>query len=196
MISREAAWSSSKGLSSLAVHKSTACGFPPRPIGANLRIHLLTLRLGYGLSVERQRAIVLHAWVVLERAVVERRRVRLRYHGTERVVCPHVLGWKSGRAKALLYQVDGTTSQGLLPDDPRQRWRSMFVDEIEAATVVGGCWESAENFSVSSSCVDVVGVAVGEATASARLQVGELEEPAAGRFAQAWGHLPEVLHQP
>jgi hypothetical protein len=90
------------------------------------------------------------AWEVLECAVAERRTVKVIYHGHERVLCPHALGWKDGRAKALVYQSDGTTSSGPLPVDPRQRWRSLFVDEIEHATLVDDKWETADNYSPSS----------------------------------------------
>ena len=72
------------------------------------------------------------AWDVLAQALHERCPVRALYHGTERVLCPHVLGWKAGRAKALCYQVGGTTGHGALPADPEQRWRSLFVDDLEA----------------------------------------------------------------
>lgn len=95
-----------------------------------------------------------------EQATLEYRRVRLRYRGSERIVCPHVLGWKRGRATALLYQVHGMTSEGALPDDPKQRWRSVFVDEVEEAVIVSGDWKSAENFSLRSNCIDTIHVAV------------------------------------
>ena len=101
------------------------------------------------------------AWAVLEQALLERKPVRLHYQGTERTVCPQVLGWKNGRAKALLHQIGGATSRVPLPADPRQRWRSSFVDEIENPVIVPGACESAGNFSLSSNCVDVVSVAVG-----------------------------------
>ena len=107
-------------------------------------------------------ATVPQAWAVLELALVERRVVRLRYHGHGRVVCPHVLGWKSGRAMCLCYQVGGTTSEGTLPAGPRERWRSMFVDQVEEAVLTGDAWQSGENYSPSrSNCVDVAVVAVG-----------------------------------
>ena len=94
------------------------------------------------------------AWVVLERALTEKRPVRLRYHGHERVLCPHVLGFKNGRAKVLAYQSDGTTSQGALPDDTRQRWRSLFVDEIENPEITNDAWESADNYTPNTNAID------------------------------------------
>jgi hypothetical protein len=111
--------------------------------------------------VQQDRVAWPEAWAVLERALVGRQRVCSRYHGRERVACPHVLGWKNGRAKSLLFQV-AVADQGPLADGPRAHWRSMFVDEIEDAVVIEGSWETAENFSANTNCVEVVEVAVGE----------------------------------
>lgn len=102
------------------------------------------------------------AWEALERALTERRPVRARYHGAERVLCPHALGWKNGRPKVLSYQASGTTSGGILPKDPRERWRSMFVDEIEDVTITGGRWETADNYSLRSNGIDNVETAVND----------------------------------
>ncbi|MGH2671290.1 MAG: WYL domain-containing protein [bacterium] len=100
------------------------------------------------------------AWPTLERALTERRPVRAVYHSQERVLCPHALGWKNGRPKVLAYQVAGT-SQGGLPADPRQRWRSMFVDEIEDAMITDGPWKTADNYSHDSNCIDELEIEVG-----------------------------------
>lgn len=86
------------------------------------------------------------AWEVLARALAQQRPVQARYHGHERVVCPHVLGWAAGRAVVLVYQAAGTTSAGVLPTDGSRRWRTMFVDEIEGPVVVEGSWQSAPNY--------------------------------------------------
>jgi hypothetical protein len=59
------------------------------------------------------------AWAVLEQALRHKHPVHMRYRGNERLVCPHALGWKNGRAKALVYQTGGTTGEGELPADPR-----------------------------------------------------------------------------
>jgi hypothetical protein len=100
------------------------------------------------------------AWEVLEQALTERRAVRAGYHGHERVLCPHALGWKNGRAKVLAYQSGGTTSIGALTPSTRQRWRSMFVDEIEHPTITDDRWETADNYSPDSNCIDEVAVQV------------------------------------
>jgi hypothetical protein len=101
------------------------------------------------------------AWSILARALTERRPVRARYHGQERLLCPHLLGWKNGRAKVLAYQAGGATSHGPLPAIAEQRWRSLFVDQIEAAVIVTDLpWESATNYSQRSNCVDRLELAV------------------------------------
>jgi hypothetical protein len=93
-------------------------------------------------------------WAVLEAALVERRTVRVVYHGHARVICPHALGWKAGRAKVLAYQAAGTTSGGGLPADPRQRWRSMFVDEIEQPVMIDRPWQTSENYTPTHNGID------------------------------------------
>jgi hypothetical protein len=100
------------------------------------------------------------AWAVLEQALLQRRPVAVRYQGRERILCPHVLGYKNGRPRVLAYQAGGATSRGRLPEDPRQRWRSMFVDEIEDPVLKDGPWQSAPNYSPSTSGIDDVEIAI------------------------------------
>lgn len=73
-------------------------------------------------------------WAALQAALGRRRPVHVRYHGRQRLICPHALGWRNQRALVLGYQVGGQTSTGALDPDPCKRWRCMFVDEIELVT--------------------------------------------------------------
>jgi hypothetical protein len=91
------------------------------------------------------------AWAVLQQALTEKRPVALRYHGHDRILCPHAIGWKNGRLRVLSYQVAGTTTTRPSPDEPTQRWRCMFLDEIEAPVITDGRWESAPNYSPSNA---------------------------------------------
>jgi hypothetical protein len=95
------------------------------------------------------------AWSVLAHALIEGRTVRARYHGHDRLLCPHALGWKNGRAKVLAYQAAGSTSNGSLPPANRDRWRTLFVDEIHDATIVADApWQTADNYTASSNGID------------------------------------------
>ncbi len=100
------------------------------------------------------------AWAVLERALTAKRPVRASYHGRERVLCPHALGWKRGRPKVLAYQSGGTTSSGELLSAPHELWRSMFIDELEDPVIADGPWQTAGNYSPTSNCFDRVEMAV------------------------------------
>jgi len=94
------------------------------------------------------------AWAVLEQGLVQRRPVAARYHGQQRLLCPHALGWRNGRPKVLAYQADGATSHGGLPVDPRQRWRSMFIDEIEDPTISDAPWQTADNYTPDTNGIN------------------------------------------
>ncbi len=100
------------------------------------------------------------AWAVLEAALLQRRAVWARYHGHARLLCPHALGRHRGRAKVLAYQGDGTTSRGSLGVDPRHRWRSMFVDEITHAVIADQPWQSADNYSPTTTGIADLHLAV------------------------------------
>jgi hypothetical protein len=95
------------------------------------------------------------AWSILAQALAEGRCVRAQYHGHDRLLCPHPLGWKNGRAKVLAYQAAGSTSTGSLPQAHRDRWRTMFVDEIHDAIIVSDApWQTADNYSATTNGID------------------------------------------
>jgi hypothetical protein len=104
------------------------------------------------------------AWAPIEEALRARRPVELSYHGRRRLICPHALGWKDGRPMVLGYQTGGQTSTGMLPADPRKRWRCMFVDEVGQVVAAGppSAWGTADNYNWSHPfhAIDEVTVAV------------------------------------
>jgi len=104
------------------------------------------------------------AWDTLEQALRQRRPVRLTYHGRERTVCPHALGWKSDKAMLLAYQAAGQAPTGALPAEPRQGWRNLFVEEICDATLADPAttWETADNYNASRpfNSIDQLSIAV------------------------------------
>jgi hypothetical protein len=56
----------------------------------------------------------------------------------------------------LAYQAAGTTSAGSLPASGRQRWRSMYVDQIEEPVITDHRWETADNFSYVFNGIDTI----------------------------------------
>ena len=101
------------------------------------------------------------SWAALEAALRERRPVRVTYHGHERVLCPHALGWKNGRQMLLGFQTGGWTSAGTLDADPRKRWRCLFIDEVEkVVSEPGKVWASADNYDHTRPFSSIADVAV------------------------------------
>lgn len=87
------------------------------------------------------------AWAPLEAALRARQAILVSYHGHQRQVCPHALGWKAGRAMLLAYQTGGYTTTGALPTDPRHRWRCMHIDQIDHLIAdPTSKWETADNY--------------------------------------------------
>ena len=92
------------------------------------------------------------AWAVLAESLAARRPVRAVYHGKSRLLCPHVLGWRNGRAKVLSYQA-GRNPEG-------SGWRSMFVDELDDLTLTEQAWETDENYAGAPNGIDIVELAI------------------------------------
>jgi hypothetical protein len=97
-------------------------------------------------------------WDLLEQAIAQRQTIKARYHGRDRLLCPHLLGWRNGRAKLLSYQL--STGADTPTDDPRQQWRAMFVDELVDPLITDDPWLSAPNYTANATGIDVIEIAV------------------------------------
>jgi hypothetical protein len=76
------------------------------------------------------------------------------------VLCPHLLGWKNGRALLLSYQASGSTSAGPLSANRKQRWRWMSVDELDGPAITDDVWQTATNYHPHNVSLDVIEIAV------------------------------------
>jgi hypothetical protein len=93
-------------------------------------------------------------------AVINRKHILANYKGFAREMCPHIVGTKRTRPKALFYQFGGGSSQGLEPDGSWNNWRCIFLDELEDVTSEDGDWHTAPNYSQRQNCVDEIDVEV------------------------------------
>jgi len=87
-------------------------------------------------------------WTALNIALRARRPVLVNYHGHQRLLCPHALGWKAGRPMMLGYQTGGHTTTGSLDPDPTRRWRCLYIDEINDVIPADHAsrWVTADNY--------------------------------------------------
>jgi hypothetical protein len=104
------------------------------------------------------------AWTVLETALRQHRPVRVTYHGKQRVLCPHALGWVHNRPLLLGYQTGGQTTTGTLPADPAKRWRCLYIDEIDHVVPEeqGSPWATADNYNPAQPfpAIDTLAIAI------------------------------------
>lgn len=93
----------------------------------------------------------------LRAAIASKKPVRVRFKGTDRDVCPHVIGFKNGSEKLLTYQFAGYSSSGLPPGG---EWRCMGIGDISNVTVIEGKWHTGTGHSRPQTCVDEVDLEV------------------------------------
>lgn len=67
----------------------------------------------------------------IQRAIREKRLITFEYDGLHRVAEPHVYGVHGGVPELLVYQVDGQSKTGPIPD-----WRRVKIGGIENLTLL------------------------------------------------------------
>lgn len=72
---------------------------------------------------------------IIRTAITELKQVTAVYDGLERVFCPHILGTKYGVWKVFVWQFDGRSSRGNLPE-----WRDWFLERLDSVTLQDGEW--------------------------------------------------------
>ena len=96
----------------------------------------------------------------IRHAIRHRQPITGTYLGKHRILCPHVIGIKSGVWNVLSYQSGGESSSGL-STNPANNWRCMRVSEllhVELAPYLE--WQTAPSDTRSQTCVDLVDQAV------------------------------------
>jgi hypothetical protein len=78
------------------------------------------------------------------------------YDGLPRLLCPHVLGRKSGRLHAFVYQFGGSSNSGL-PMAPEETgdWRCLAVEKLNQVELRADAWHT-EPRSRRQTCIDEI----------------------------------------
>jgi hypothetical protein len=95
-------------------------------------------------------------YALLRLAAARRQPVVAIYDGLARLLCPHVLGRKSGRLHTFCYQ-SGGGSHSALPTVPEGRggWRCLVVEKLSQVELRVGSWHT-EPRSPRQTCIDEV----------------------------------------
>jgi len=77
------------------------------------------------------------------------------YDGLPRLLCPHVLGRKSGRLHAFFYQFGGSSNSSLPMSAGVGGWRCLAVEKLSQVELSADAWHT-ELRSPRQTCVDEV----------------------------------------
>jgi hypothetical protein len=93
---------------------------------------------------------------LLRRAAARRQSVAAIYDGQPRLLCPHVLGRKSGRLHVLFYQFGGSSNSGL-PVTPEGvgDWRCLAAEKLSQVEFSAEAWHTQQR-SRRQTCIDEV----------------------------------------
>ncbi len=93
---------------------------------------------------------------LLRLAAARRQPVAAVYDGLHRLLCPHVLGRKSGRLQAFVYQFGGSSNSGLPMTAERVGvWRCLAVEKLSQVELRADAWHT-EPRSPRQSCIDEI----------------------------------------
>lgn len=98
------------------------------------------------------------AYSIIRDAIVAKHQIVATYRGHRREMCPHVLGTKDGRVRALFYQFGGSSSSGLADRRSVANWRCIPLDQLEDVEVRDGPWYGTAAGTSRQTCVDHVDV--------------------------------------
>jgi hypothetical protein len=92
------------------------------------------------------------AYEQIRLAIEGRRQVEALFEGQLRCFCPHVIGWREGQPRALVFQFAGYSSRGLPSGGD---WRCLAIDRLSEVALRDGPWHSREH-SQPQRCIDDV----------------------------------------
>jgi hypothetical protein len=88
---------------------------------------------------------------IIVTSIQQRLVVTAMYQGYERVMCPHVIGYKKGVLNALFFQFAGGSKSGLPPEG---QWRCIHMDELTDVSAAQGEWHTGPDHTRPQTCVD------------------------------------------
>jgi hypothetical protein len=93
---------------------------------------------------------------LLRLAAARRQPVAAIYDGRPRLLCPHVLGRKSGRLHAFFYQFGGSSNSGLaMGSEGVGGWRCLAVEKLSQVELRADAWHT-EPRAPHQTCIDEI----------------------------------------
>jgi hypothetical protein len=92
---------------------------------------------------------------LMRRAIVDRRPVYALYRGRPRIFCPYQLGAKGASTHVLVWQYDGESPSGILP-----QWRCFDLARLSFIRLLTDPWVEAPEPTTEPSCIDLLTASV------------------------------------
>src|SRR6266852_8799983 len=95
-------------------------------------------------------------YALLRLAAARRQPVAATYDGLLRLLCPHVLGRKSGRLHVFCYEFGGSSNSGLAgASETMGGWRCLAVEKLSQVELRADAWHT-EPRSPRQTCIDEI----------------------------------------
>ena len=95
-------------------------------------------------------------YLLLHLAAARRQPVAAVYDGLPRLLCPHVLGRKSGRLRVFCYQFGGNSNSGLaVASEAMGGWRCLAVEKLSLVELRADAWHT-EPRAPRQTCIDEI----------------------------------------
>jgi hypothetical protein len=95
-------------------------------------------------------------YLLLRLAAARRQPVAATYDGLLRLLCPHVLGQKSGQLRVFCYQFGGNSNSGLPgASQGMGGWRCLTVKKLSQVELRADAWHT-ESRSPQQTCIDEI----------------------------------------
>lgn len=94
-------------------------------------------------------------YALLRLVAARRQPVAATYDGLLRLLCPHVLGRKSGRLHVFCYQFGGSSNSGLPIPGRVGGWRCLAVERLSQVKLRADAWHT-EPRSPQQTCIDEI----------------------------------------
>ena len=99
---------------------------------------------------------VREVYLLLRMAAARRQPVAATYDGLLRLLCPHVLGRKSGRLRVLCYQFGGSSNSRIaVASEAIGGWRCLAVEKLSQVELRSDAWHT-EPRSPRQTCIDEI----------------------------------------
>jgi hypothetical protein len=93
-------------------------------------------------------------YLLVWKAVENRRPIQAIYRDRRRLLCPHRLGRnKAGQLRVLCYQYGGESERGLESEGSAANWRCIVLEKLSRVELLEGSWRTAPNHSRPQTCI-------------------------------------------